>query len=195
MNPIVLVAVIALAVAGCAASPPTARVDATMAPSARAPLAPDWRREVTMLLHVVRPGLYTGAQPAARDWPVLARHGIATVIDLRTPGERVDRDEAAEVRAAGLRYEHLPIDGEDGVRIDAARELAARIDAAPGPVLVHCASSDRAGAMVALMASLRGAAPDDALAQGRAAGMRRTEDRVRLALRMPPATSGIAAPR
>lgn len=47
------------------------------------------------------PGLYTSGQPAASDWQAFKALGVRTVIDLRAPGERADRDEAAEVQAAG----------------------------------------------------------------------------------------------
>ena len=50
------------------------------------------------------PGLYTAGQPAASDWAAIKARGVRTVVNLRAPGELKDRDEAAEVRAAGLRY-------------------------------------------------------------------------------------------
>ena len=62
-----------------------------------------------------RPGLYTAAQPAAADWSTIAARGVGTVIDLRAPGELKDRDEAAEVRAAGMQYIAIPVAGAGGI--------------------------------------------------------------------------------
>ena len=57
-----------------------------------------------LLLVQPLPGLYTAGQPAASDWAAIKARGVRTVVNLRAPGELKDRDEAAEVRAAGLRY-------------------------------------------------------------------------------------------
>ena len=48
-----------------------------------------------------------------------------------------------------------------------------------GPVLIHCASSNRVGALLALRESLRGASDEEALEFGKQAGMTRLEPLVK----------------
>lgn len=129
-----------------------------------------------------QPMLYTSGQPAPGDWPAIAQGGVGTVIDLRTPGERQDRDERAEVEAAGMRYVALPIAGREGVTEDNAKALADLIAAARGPVLVHCASGNRAGGLLALALAAQGMPAAQALETGRAAGMTSTEAQVKQVL-------------
>ena len=124
-----LLLVVALA-AGCAHAPPAATSVALLQPL---------------------PGLYTAGQPAARDWAAIKARGVRTVVNLRVPGEIKGRDEAAEVRAAGLRYIEIPVGGAEGINPANARALhEALAPAHGGGVLVHCASGNRAGALLAL---------------------------------------------
>jgi uncharacterized protein (TIGR01244 family) len=133
-----------------------------------------------------RPGLYTAGQPTAGDWSAIAARGVATVVNLRTAAEMQGRDEAAEVRAAGMHYIAIPVAGTDGITDANARLLRDALAAADGPVLVHCASGNRAGGLLALTeARYRGAAPEQAIALGRKAGMASTEARVRALLESP----------
>lgn len=129
-----------------------------------------------------QPTLYTAGQPASGDWPAIAQGGVGTVINLRTPGEMKDRDERAEVEAAGMRYVALPIAGHEGVTGDNAKALADLIAAAHGPVLVHCASGNRAGGLLALALAAQGMPAAAALETGRAAGMTSTETQVKQVL-------------
>lgn len=145
-----------------------------------------------LALHHAQPQVYTAGQPAAGDWAALAGGGVRTVIDLRTPGELKDRDERAEVEAAGMRYLALPIAGHAGVTPENAKALSALLAGARGPVLVHCASGNRAGGLLALALAAQGMAPTQALETGRGAGMASTETQVRQALGLPAAAD--AAP-
>ena len=125
-------------------------------------------------------GLYTAGQPAADDWAPIAARGVRTVIDLRAPGELKERDEAAEVRAAGMRYIAIPVAGAAGIDDANANALRTALQAAAGPVLVHCASGNRAGGLLALMQARSGTmTSEQALEFGRSAGMTSTETRVR----------------
>lgn len=134
------------------------------------------------------PGLYTAAQPAATDWAAIRARGIGTVINLRPPGELAGRDEAAEVHAAGMRYLDIPVGHADGITPGNARLLHAVL--APshgGGVLVHCASGNRAGALLALeQHEFDGLAPQAALELGRKAGVTRMEPVLKAALGIVP---------
>jgi uncharacterized protein (TIGR01244 family) len=139
---------------------------------------PGWRKAAD--------GLYSAGQPEPAHWVALAVAGLRGVLNLRPPIEQPGRDESQEVAAAGLAYAALPI-------ADAAslgRESAAALDQAlrrlPTPLLVHCASGNRVGALVALReAWFAGADPQTALARGRAAGLAGLEPQIRRQLGLP----------
>ena len=80
-----------------------------------------------------------------------------------------------------MEYVLFPIGG-NGITFDNARKLDELIEAAEGPVLVHCASANRVGALLALRKSLEGADDETALEYGRQGGMTRLEGRVKEAL-------------
>ncbi|KGM51555.1 hypothetical protein N792_10555 [Lysobacter concretionis Ko07 = DSM 16239] len=135
-----------------------------------------------------RAGLYTAGQPDAEAWTAAARHGVTTVIDLRPEGEMQGRNEAAEVADAGLVYHHLPVAGAGDVNMANAEQLRQLIEQAPGPVLVHCASGNRVGALLALGAAKDdGMTTDQAIAFGREAGLGSLGSRVREVLESAPA--------
>lgn len=139
-------------------------------------------------LHQPRPGLYTAGQPAVAAWQAAAGAGVTTVINLRPPAELGDRDERAEVAAAGLSYFEIPVAGPGDINLTNARELARLIDEAPGPVLVHCASGNRVGALLALgEMEARDRSPERAVAFGRSAGLGSLEPRVREVIATMPA--------
>ena len=130
-------------------------------------------------------GLLTGGQPEPAAWRALDARGVTTVINLRPDAELAGRDEAAEVAAAGLAYHQIPVDGAGGLSLEKARALQAMLRDAKGTVLVHCASGNRVGALIALAAADEGVPLDEALARGRAAGMASTEAKVRELLGAP----------
>ena len=132
--------------------------------------------------------LLTGGQPEAAAWKHLAADGVTTVINLRPADEMAGRDEAAEVTAAGLSYRQIPVAGAAGITRENADALWTAIAQAPGKVLVHCASGNRVGALLALGAAEQGGMDSEqALQFGKAAGLSGAEPRVREALGLPPA--------
>lgn len=137
-------------------------------------------------LHEPRPGVYTAGQPAATDWPAIAARGVGTVINLKPAAEMHGRDEGREVRAAGMRYLVIPIADAADIDTSSARQLSIVLADADAPVLIHCASANRAGGLLAVSAAQEGMAPEAALELGRRAGMKSTETRVREVLELPP---------
>ena len=85
----------------------------------------------------------------------------------------------AAAEAAGLDYSPLPIPSADAVTVENARKLGELLDGFDGPVVVHCGSGNRVGALVALLEADRGASDEAALEAGRAAGLTRLEGLVR----------------
>ncbi|MFZ5656467.1 MAG: beta-lactamase hydrolase domain-containing protein [Pseudomonadota bacterium] len=117
---------------------------------------------------------WAAGQPDAAQLAELAGQGVRTVINLRAPGEAVDFDEPAQVARLGMRYVAFPVTGAADLDAGRVRGFGATLDEArrQGGVLVHCASSNRVGAMIALDEALnRGRPLDAALERGRAAGL------------------------
>ena len=117
-------------------------------------------------------GVTMAGQPDAAALKVFA------VIDLRTKDEDRGLDEPAVVAGLGMEYVSMPIDRDD-ITIEKARELDALLDAYDEPVLLHCASSNRIGALIALNFYDETGDAELALAMGRAAGMKSLEPLVR----------------
>ena len=117
------------------------------------------------------PGITTAGQPSAEGLATAAAAGVKTVIDLRGTDEDRGLDEKAAVEKLGMSYVTLPVEGAGGVTFDNAKTLDQLLKGAPGPVLIHCASGNRVGALLALRAQMNGTKADDALALGVASGL------------------------
>ena len=123
--------------------------------------------------------VYAAGQPTPEQIQILANAGVEHVISLRTDGE-IDWDERAAVEGAGMQFYSIPVSGQTGItaaNANSLEQLLARLDGQP--VLVHCGSSNRVGALRALTAHELGASLEDSLAEGRRWGMTRIEERVR----------------
>lgn len=124
-------------------------------------------------------GLTTGGQPTGDDLRAAAANGYTLVISLRTESEPGMAEERALAEELGMRWENVPVAGAEGVTAENAARVDALIESAEGPVLLHCGSGNRAGAMVALRAFEDGADIEGAIEAGRAAGLTGLEDAVR----------------
>ena len=123
-------------------------------------------------------GLTTAGQPNEAAFRVFAENGYRVVIDLRTEGENRGLDEPTVVESLGMKYILMPIGGED-ITFEKARELDELLNQFDEPVLLHCASSNRVGALLALNAFAETGDADLAMEKGRAAGMKSLEMPVR----------------
>jgi len=119
---------------------------------------------------LVSPGLAAAGQPTAEGLAQLKGMGFKTVINLRTEKEGT-REEEAAMAAAGLRYVSVPVTAESLSAQDVDKVAAVLADPASGPVLLHCASSNRVGGVVALLSLRKGRSLEEAEAEGRAAGL------------------------
>lgn len=126
-------------------------------------------------------GITSAGQPDQAAFKVFADSGYAAVIDLRTAGEDRGLDEQAVVEGLGMEYLSFPI-GSDGISFENARALDELLGAYDEPVLVHCGSANRVGALLALRASLKGADDEAALEAGKQGGLTGLEPKVREAL-------------
>jgi uncharacterized protein (TIGR01244 family) len=126
-------------------------------------------------------GITPAGQPDAAALRVFAENGYAAVIDLRTADEDRGLDEPAVVEGLGMKYVAMPI-GHDGITFEKAVALDKLLAEFDEPVLLHCGSSNRVGALLALRASLNGATDAEALEIGKRAGLSSLESSVRQTL-------------
>jgi len=121
--------------------------------------------------------------PSPADLRAARAQGARTILNLCAP-EELTFDEETLVGELGLRYESIPIRGAADFDRETALKFAAVVDATVNhPIVVHCASGNRAGAMFALKAFYAaGATVEAALAAGRAAGLKTMEPSVRAVL-------------
>ena len=130
-------------------------------------------------------GLLTGGQPSPEQISEIAARGFNTVINLRTEAETPNTD-AAFVESLGMVYIAIPIGGAEDLNEENAERLAQALDEAEEPILLHCGSGNRVGALIALKAYyVDGATAEAALAAGQDAGMTRLEPLVREKLGLP----------
>lgn len=121
----------------------------------------------------------TAGQPSPEQLRAAKAHGLRRIVNLRPHSEPIGFDEAAVAAELGIDYVNIPVAGPGDLSADKARALDAALRDAGGPVLVHCASSNRVGALFALRAQQQGQSAEAALEVGRAAGLRAMEPVVR----------------
>jgi uncharacterized protein (TIGR01244 family) len=128
-------------------------------------------------------GITSAGQPDEKALKVFAESGYSVVIDMRGPDEdRGVENFAGVVEASGMKYVAFPVSSQDDINFDTAKNLDALLQGVEGPVLIHCGSGNRVGAVLALRESLAGADDETALQYGRNAGMTRLEPAVRAVL-------------
>jgi len=119
-------------------------------------------------------GMTTSGQPDEAALRVFADSGYVAVIDLRRPGEDRGIDEESVVEELGMSYVPLPVGRED-ITFETAKALDELLASNDEPVLVHCRSANRVGALLALRASANGADDKAAIEAGRRAGLTSAE--------------------
>lgn len=127
-----------------------------------------------------RPGVYSCGQPSPEQLRELSDAGITTIVDLRGPGEN-DWDERAVVEGLGMAYCRIPVTGPEDISEENAQRLDEILDGESAqPVLIHCGSGNRVGALYALKAyHCDNCEVEEAVAAGRAAGLTQLEPLVR----------------
>ena len=121
----------------------------------------------------------SAGQPDDAALKVFADSGYVAVIDMRGPDEDRGLDEVSAVAEHDMQYISFPVVGGDAISYENAQELDKLLGGIDGPVLVHCGSGNRVGALLALRASLGGADDEEALEYGRSAGMTSLEPLVK----------------
>lgn len=138
--------------------------------AAEAPLKVDLNMVVANGSVTPSDGMTTAGQPDEAALRVFAESGYAAVIDLRTPSEDRGMDEKAIVEELGMKYESIPITRSD-ITYESAAVLDKVLATYDEPVLLHCGSANRVGALMALRASANGADDEAAISVGKKAGL------------------------
>ena len=128
-------------------------------------------------------GITSSGQPDVVSLRVFSDSGYAAIIDLRGEAENRGLDERAVVENLGMNYVPFPIVNGDAINFDSAKRLDELIKDQDGPVLIHCGSGNRVGALLALIKSLEGEDDEQAILHGIDAGLTRLEPVVRERLR------------
>jgi uncharacterized protein (TIGR01244 family) len=166
-------AVALMAIASVSGAEPPQSVDAASIPAYR----------------LLQPGLAAAGQPTPEALSKLKDMGFRTVVNLRTEQEG-GAEERRVVEGLGLRYVWVPVTAGSLSLADAEAVEKVLRDTASGPVLLHCASSNRVGAVWALVRARQGEPLEEALAAGREAGLKSPElEAVVRRLLAPPAPS------
>lgn len=124
-------------------------------------------------------GIRSSGQPDEEAFSLVAEAGYAAVIDLRGEGENRGLDEEAVLDRLDIEYLALPLSSPDAINFENADKLEKMLADVDGPVLLHCGSGNRVGALLSLMKSRQGLSDEAALEYGRSAGLTGLEPVVR----------------
>lgn len=151
------------------------------APPAEPPAEPP--AAATGLAAITLPNLRTGkldqvvsgGQPTEDNLKQAKEQGVKVIVNLRSEGEKPEFEfEEKAATDLGIKYVNIPINGKtgDGLTEDNAKKLGEILAAADKPVLLHCASGQRVGALLTLKAFyVDKATPEAALEVGHDNGL------------------------
>lgn len=120
---------------------------------------------------VLLPGLATAGQPTPDGLRSLKARGFKTVINLRTESEPGVREEEAALKEQGLTYVWVPFSAATFSQEKVDQVRRALENPASGPILLHCATANRVGAVWTVIEAQRGKSYEEALAAGKAIGL------------------------
>ena len=117
--------------------------------------------------------IYLAGQPSARDLASFKSLGIKTVVTLRHAKE-LSWDEANAVKKNSMQFVQVPFSGADQLKPEIFdRVLKILRDKKQGPVVLHCGSANRVGAIWYAFRVLDGKlSPDEAMKEAQTVGLR-----------------------
>ena len=118
--------------------------------------------------------IFLASQPSSDDFQHAVDGGIKTVMDLRLPDEDRGFDEPARVEELGMAYHNVAFRAADTLTDEVIdRALGLMRDEATHPMMIHCASANRVGAIWLAHRVLDGGLSwDDALAEAATVGLK-----------------------
>jgi len=124
-------------------------------------------------------GVYAAGQPSAEQYEILKSEGVKHVINLR-PESETKGSEAPLVESLGMQFYALPIAGPADITPANAQIMSDLLNSVNDePTLIHCASSNRIGALIALQKIVKGGELEAAIEEGRRWGLTKLEAAVR----------------
>ena len=117
--------------------------------------------------------IYLAGQPQADDFRIAHEMGIKSVLSIREQSE-LDWDEKKVVEDLGMQYFHVPFRGPKKLTDDVfAKTRKLFSDKAKHPIMVHCGSANRVGAVWLAHRVLDDALTEEAaLAEAKKVGLR-----------------------
>lgn len=123
-------------------------------------------------LHTYR-GVFLASQPSPADFEQAKKGGVKTVISIRHASEIKDFDEREVVTKLGLSYHNPAWNGPDELTDEKFEQVRHLLESADRPILFHCGSANRVGAMwMAYRVLDEGASVDEAVNEARIVGLK-----------------------
>ena len=123
-----------------------AQQTSTDADVSKGPALADAELGATRNVHAFGKSLLCG-QPTAEEFGAARERGIQTVITLREPSE-IDWDEPQVVKSLGMDFHAFGFRAPESLTFELLdRVLAVMADEGSQPVMLHCASANRVGAV------------------------------------------------
>jgi uncharacterized protein (TIGR01244 family) len=118
-------------------------------------------------------GIFVASQPTPEDFAQSKMGGVRTVINLRHEAENKDFNEREVIEGLELNYVSLPWNGPEELNDGIFDELRNLLNTAERPILLHCSSANRVGALWLPWRVLDGGIDlDAALAEAKTVGLK-----------------------
>lgn len=118
-------------------------------------------------------GIFLASQPSPADFEQARKGGVKTVINIRHPEEIKEFDEAKVVADLGLAYHNPAWNGPEELTDAVFDELRGLLRTVEKPILFHCSSANRVGAIwLAYRVLDDGLGVEDALVEAKTVGLK-----------------------
>lgn len=130
---------------------------------------------------IPKPDILTGGQPTLQQLEQAKQAGYRTIVNLRPAAEMSEWSEEDKALQLGFNYVSIPVAGSSGLTTENTEKLHAVLEnPANYPLIVHCASGNRVGALFALHAArYEDKTVEEAIRWGKTAGLTGLESEVR----------------
>jgi uncharacterized protein (TIGR01244 family) len=120
-------------------------------------------------------------QPGESDLQIASSIGVKTIVTLRHPDEVTEFDEQQATVSAGMNHISIPFKPVEELTDDVFNNVRKQLKSAPRPIMIHCGSANRVGAVwIAYRVLDEGLSYEQALAEAQEIGLRSSEYRLRV---------------